>query len=214
MFILWYSLPLGPFGSIPIIATLVIAGMKVYYLLPLFISGVLFNTSILFTEANFQFGRSTNCIIIAFIIGISAGILCKIINPNEDGLLKRNILEELAIKSKGLIKNIQNIGINIGNIGVYLIIGSIVNSIFHKYIFYDFITFVYSNNNAFSIMKIFLTHNASVKPLFLLAITIVNMLLDFLIASSLLLLFKFKGILSYFIYFSIWILILVSTVFL
>jgi hypothetical protein len=206
-------LPLGPYGMLPILAVGLVGSLRLYHVLPFYTTGMLFNTSIPFTQNNFLWNSIPGRVLLALSVGMAAGLLIKLLKLEKEHVIRLHIADQLAPKSGNMAQVFKAAVTGVYIIGSYLVLGAAANVLFHRYLFPDFITWVYSNPSGFELAKVFLTHNASTKPLFLVSVVIVNTLLDLMAASGLLLIFRIKGVIGYYAYLSLWVLLLMSSIF-
>ena len=142
-------LPLGPFGVIPVIAAFTVSGFKACLVFPMMISSVLFNTSIPLGELSFLWKDSPGRIILAFAAGAAAGFIIRLIDPDGEKLLRKDILENLTMRSAGFDGILKDFGNAVYMTGPYLVLGAAANAVFHRYVLYDSVTWLFRNRLSF-----------------------------------------------------------------
>lgn len=197
------ALPLGTYGVLPILITALAIGIKYYTVLPLFISNALFNSLVPFTYVGFAWRTGIYRVILAFIVGICAGIILKLLNIDKTGILRVNTIEHTYDNAGGFTAYLKFLNSYINTVGLYLILGVILDTIFLRYFFYSMMNTVNIGSIATTIFSHFKNYDIT-TPVFLLIMVIFYMLMNLKMFSGLLVLFKWKGILGYFVYFSIW----------
>ena len=206
-------LPLNTYGLIPIFIALIFIGFKLYSLLPLFISNAVFNMLVPYTDVSFVWRIGIRRVIFAFIVANLAGIILRKFENKSYGLLRADIIAKLAKKPERTIDFINILRKSIVILGIYLIIGVIVDTIFHKYIWWDILDLLTKSQYTSFIPRFFAGYNV-VNPFFLLVFNIVFLLMDFIKISALLTVFKLKGLFIYYLYFIIIAIILGTSAFL
>ncbi|MCX7921351.1 MAG: hypothetical protein N3B21_04915 [Clostridia bacterium] len=208
--LLGLSLPLGTYGMIPLIAVAAAAGVRIYIIMPVLISSIIFNMAVTFADSTFVWNKAVlGRMSLAFAVGILSGIILKSIKVNEDTLLRRKDLDKLIVTSKGISGITGTLGASINIMGIYLLIGVVAATLFQRYMFVDVLGAVYASSAGASFAKFLVGHNATTNVFFGLAVVIINIFMDLLKWSALFLIFKIKGIAAYIIYYSAWTLMLI-----
>lgn len=200
-------LPLGPYGVIPIFAALLAAGLKPFIALPLLIANTCFNMLIPYNDVSFTWRTGIERVIFALFAAILAGMAFRIFVGRGKGLLRLDNITALGEINGNLKGSFGIIARNISLAGPYLIVGVIVDTVFHKYIWWDFLNFITHNSYTDFIPGFFSRFNVT-NPLFLLALTIALILLDLVRTFAYALIFRLKGLSVYYIYFAAWALLL------
>ena len=200
-------LPLGPYGALPAFAALLAAGLKPYMVLPLLISNTVFNMLIPYNDVSFAWKTGMKRVVFALLAAILAGMVLRMVKDKGEGLLRSANITAPGENSGDLKKVFGMLARNISLAGPYLIVGVIVDVAFHKFIWWDILYFITHNSYTSVIPGFFARYNV-VNPFFLLAMTIVFILLDFVRTSSYMMIFRFKGLVVYYIYFAAWVILL------
>ncbi|MDP4094595.1 MAG: hypothetical protein Q8920_14710 [Bacillota bacterium] len=195
-------LPLGVYGIIPIAAVLLFLGFRLYTILPMIFSNVLFTILIPFNDPTFVWRTGYRRVILAFAAGLLIGVVCKAFKSDPGKFLREGNMPDFTIMPAG-IKGILNLFTQIINkAGLYVIFGIIIDTLFHKYLFWKVIDFIFTNPNTSFIPKYFAGLNV-VNPFFLLTMAIARMLMGFITMSALLAFFKPRGWVLYYGYYLI-----------
>jgi uncharacterized membrane protein YraQ (UPF0718 family) len=205
--------PLNTYGLIPIFIALTYSGFRMYSLLPLLISNALFNMLVPFTDVSFVWRTGIRRVIFAFVVANMAGIILRKLENKCCRLLREDVIAKFAKKPERIIDFINILRKSIVIMGIYLIVGVIVDTIFHKYIWWDILDLLTKSQYTSFIPEFFAGYNV-VNPFFLLAFTILFLLMDFIKMSALLTVFKLKGLIIFYSYFIIIAIILGTSAFL
>jgi uncharacterized membrane protein YraQ (UPF0718 family) len=205
-------LPLSTFGVLPILFVLLKLEFRMYSVLPIIFSNIIFNMLIPFNDPSFIWKIGIKRVILAFVIGIFAGIILKSLK-NSDKITKVNIISDMFDKHLSIKSIINTIHKSITITGVYMIFGVFINTIINDYILYSLTSKVFSSQYTAFLPRFFGKYNV-VHPGFLLAICIIYSLLNFTNLSAVLVILKPKGFIIYVSYFAVWAIILGSTIFL
>ena len=200
-------LPLGPYGALPAFAALITAGIKPYMSLPLLISNTVLNMLIPYNDVSFVWKTGMKRVVFALFAAILAGMALRMIKGRGEGFLRLKSITMLGETAVGIKKVFGMLARNISLAGPYLIVGVITDVIFHKFIWWDFLNFI-THNSYTSFLPGFFARYDVVNPFFLLAMTTVFILLDFVRTSSYMMIFRFKGLVVYYIYFAAWVFLL------
>lgn len=194
-------LPLNTYGIIPIFIASLAVGFRLYTVLPLLISNTVFNMLIPYTDVSFIWRTGIRRVILAFAAAVLAGIILRAVKHGNEGLLNLNNISNLTEKQAKNINILRMAGRNINIVGIYLIVGVIVNTIYYKYIWWYILNLLNENPSTGFMLSVLTGYNV-VNPFFLLTITIVFVLMDFIKLSALLIIIKPKGLVIYYIYFT------------
>ena len=191
-------LPLEAFGIIPIVVALLVVGFSLYEVAPLIFSNSLFNMLVPSNEPSFIFRTGILRIMIAYLAGVLIGLILWKLNWKEDSFFKIKKIKDL---NKGIISSFFTLlKDNLDFMGIYLLIGVAINTFINEYFLLNSIDVVYSNNILYTLLKLVSGFNV-VNPIFLVALAIVSMLLNFVKLSALISIFKPKGLITFYIYF-------------
>lgn len=200
-------LPLGPYGIIPIFAAVIAAGLKPFMVLPLLIANTVFNMLIPYNDVSFAWKTGVKRVIFALLAAVLAGMLIRMLKVKGESLLRPDSATLFGETAGGLRKVFDMVARSINMAGPYLIVGVIVDVIFHKFLWWDFLSFITQSSYTSFLPEFFAQYNVA-NPFFLLAMTIGFILLDFVRSSSFALIFRFKGLIAYYIYFAAWVILL------
>lgn len=200
-------LPVDSYFLIPLIIALIIIGLKAHMVLPMIVSNSLFNMLVPYTDPGFTFKTGIGRVVLALIAGILAGLLIKKFKTGRSSLLRESLLNKLSLKPSdkvGIAKQIIN-SLNI--IMPYLLLGTIAHTLFSTYLFPKIMNWIFSGPIGTAIPLVFKGYDIT-TPIFLLAMTILGILMNLKNLSALVLLFRLKGIIGYYAYFSTLIMVL------
>lgn len=198
--VLGMALPLGIYGIIPIVAACIQIGFKYHAVCSMLISNAIFNMSVPFQDASFVWKTGVWRMIFAFVLAVLAGLLLTLLKCKEEKWIKVSHLLDGIKKPYRFESIIKSFGGVINKMGLFLIAGIIFDTIYHKYIWWEFIKLLFSNPYTAGI-PFYLSGLNVVNPFFLVAITLVFILMDFVRLSVMVAVMKPKGILGYYLYF-------------
>lgn len=194
-------LPLGSYGIIPIVLALLYIDFKEFIILPMFFSNALFNMLVPYYDPSFVWRTGLLRVLIALFSGIVIGFLLKQFTAGGNNLVKKDI--NLTIVYKSMLGRYLFLFRKIIDItGKFLILGVIVNAIFHEYILFQSLSLFNSNHYLSVIPKLFSGYDV-VNPFFLVTMVIVKMFLDFVKLSAVLSILNRRGIIWYLGYYLI-----------
>jgi uncharacterized membrane protein YraQ (UPF0718 family) len=205
-------IPLDTYGVLPLVTVMIAAGFKLKHATVFLIANAFFNMTIPFTDITFSWKFGIYRLLFAAAAGILAGIILSIIKVGECKFVKNNIVFADCYDIKGINNMIKGFGRSINRLVPYLLSGVLVNSIFQEYMLNNILKFIYTNNTTSFIPKSFASLNVT-NIFFLIALNIAVMLMNFTKLSALFSLFKFRGVLVYYIYYLFLALILSVSVF-
>lgn len=208
--ILGILLPFNTFGMLPLFFVFLNLGYKYYQVMPALLSNFIFNMSVPFKDPTFVFRTGYKRVLLAFVIGVIAGFLLRKIRNTEWAFSNKQ--PEILYKSIGISNILNHINQNINLMGIYMILGVIINRLFNDYVMYTLTTQVASNSVTAFIPRYMSTFNV-VSPGFLLALCVIYALLNISNISALLLVLKPKGLMSVVVYYIVWIMILAINMF-
>ncbi|MFZ5988975.1 MAG: hypothetical protein ACOYWZ_17875 [Bacillota bacterium] len=200
-------LPLDTYGLIPLAATLLVLGFKVYLVAPVLVSNILFNMLVPFTDAGFVLKSGMGRIMLAFIAGVLAGIMVRALKINDTLLVKKGVLERCAARSSSPRDTIRLTGVCLNIALPYILLGSASHILFSAYVFPKIMNWIFSGPIGTTIPVVFKGYDIT-TPIFLLGMSILGMLMNLKTFSAILLTLKVRGIIGYFVYYSVLILIL------
>lgn len=206
------AIPLDTYGIIPIVIALYAANCKVSSIIPFFISNFIFNSTTPFIESNFTWRTGFERIILALVSGIVAGLIIRIFDKKIGGMFLKEKLKSSFTDTRGIKGLLKYLSTCIEGTLVLLILGAVADSAFHRYFMYDILKAVNASSFGKSAFRYMNNFNVT-APIFMLAITLLNILLNLIKLSSLACIFKLKGAISYLIYLCIIGLLLGSTVY-
>ncbi len=199
-------LPLGAFGIIPVMAALIIAGLKPYTVLPMFVSSAIFNILVSFNDISFVWRTGYRRAILAFVIGLVFVFILKI-SKISVRLSNFPRLENNKISLKGIA---AITGDMINKLGVFLVVGIVADTLFNAYLLPGIIDAIFKS--ASFIPKYFGSLNVA-NPFFLLAMTLVKTIFDLTRMSALISFFKPKGFIIYYVGLAVFTVLLAATAF-
>ncbi len=205
-------LPLNTFGVLPVFFCFVFAGLKIYSALPVLFSNMLFNLLIPFNDPTFILKTGISRLVLAFIIGVTAGIFLRSFKLSGN-IVRISSASEMFDGNLSVKSTIRNINRNINSWAPIMIGGVLFNNIFDKFIIYNLTSEVFKNENTSFIPRLFAKFNV-VHPGFLLTLCIVYALMNFTNLAAIFAALKPKGILIYIGFFAVWALLLGTTIFL
>lgn len=206
-------MPLNTFGLLPFAFMLTGLGFRIYLVLPMLVSNMVFNMLVPFNDPSFLWRNGAGHIILAFAMGMAAGILLKKIIKNPDTLLREGnggFTAGGALSFKSILEHINR---NINRTGAFLLCGVLANTIFVKLIKYSLISEIFSSQYTAQIFSGSAGLNI-VHPVFLLAMDLTETLMDLAALSAVLTVLKLKGFALYVGYFLIWVAFLALSMFL
>lgn len=201
------ALPLGPYGVVPLFGALASAGLKPFAALPLLAANSVFNMLIPYNDVSFAWKPGAKRVVLALAAAVLAGLLLRMLKDGGRGLLRAGGINEPGVIAGGRRKLMSILSANIGLAGPFLIVGVVFDVIFHKYLWWEIITFITHNSYTNFLPGFFARYNVA-NPFFLLAITLAFVLLDFARTSAYALIFRLKGLAIYYTYFAVLILLL------
>lgn len=188
--------PVGPFGAVPIAAALAGIKSKLYYILSFMFSNAFFNLLTPSTSVGFTWKRGFIRVIVAFLAGIIIGFITKTLKVKKEVVLKNEILESAENKWTGF-SSIKTVIINNFNIvGIYLLLGVLINTAFELYVKTDLIFSFYKYPALKFIPMLFSNYNV-VNPFFLTTMNIAEMLLTLTVSAAVLSISRLKGFLLF-----------------
>lgn len=200
-------LPVSGFAIVPVIAVLMNNGYPSYVILPMLFSNFLFNMLVPLSDVSFTWHSGFRLAALAFAIGISAGIVLKGFAIKRGLAANRNVVFALSLKSSGLKAILKSISNSAGIIMPYLLIGAAANALFLDLAFMEIMEWVNTGPIGTIIPVIFRGYDITTL-VFLLAMSILTMLMNLRNLAVLALIFKVKGIFFYYIHFAAWIFLL------
>ncbi|MCX8131055.1 MAG: hypothetical protein N3I35_13280 [Clostridia bacterium] len=193
-------LPLNMYGLVIPCITLLALGQRSYSVFPMLVSNALFNMLVPYSDVSFVWRNGTKRVILAFAAGVLIGLALKTLSVKEMTLFRK--LNGLGSdKEYSGISGISGFIVDsISMVGIYLIIGVIIDTLFRKYAFFSILGFIFNNPKTAFIPRLLAGYDI-VNPYFLLAKNIVIVLMDFIKMSALLVILKPKGLLAYYGYY-------------
>lgn len=196
-------LPAGTYAVVPIMAAMILAGFRLYVILPFVLTNYMFNMLVPFTDASFIWRTGYRRVIFAFAAGILVGIALRLVKSNHESIFKVNNLASFERNSRGFKDIINVFGQYVGKAGVYLIFGVLADILFHRYALSAVFSTIISNPQTAFVPRLFSGLNV-VNPFFLLTMTIAGVFMDFIKLSALSFMFKLKALCMFYLYFAIW----------
>lgn len=200
-------LPMGTYGVIPIVAALLAVGFRFYLVLPLVFSNTLFNMLVPYSDPSFVWVTGFRRIILALLAGIMAGIILKALRVKGENLIRERNLPLLGERPVNLAGAAYIFRESINIMGIYLVLGVIIDTLFHKIVLWKILDLFYLNSYTLAIPRFFAGFDV-VNPTFLLTFNIAYMLMDLTKMSALVALMKPKGFTIYVGYYFVWALLL------
>ena len=186
-------LPFNTYGLIPIIATLISLEISLDIIITLLVSNALFNLSVPFTDIHFLSDQALGRLIVAALVGILAGILFSKSRINKTSLIRIDFLSKLAVTSNSYQSIFQNIFNAIYVLGIFIILGSTGDILFYSHGIEAFKSLIYGSSSGAGIVAGLAKLNLF-NSVFLIGLSIVNLLLSPLFLSATAAIFKIKGI--------------------
>ncbi len=202
-------LPISGFAIVPVIAVLVNKGYPPYTILPMMFSNFLFNMLVPLSDVSFTWHGGFRLVVLAFAAGISAGIVLKMVLNKNRSVVNWKLVHDISLEPSNLQGIIKSFIKSANIIMPYLLIGVVANALFLNFAFMRIMGWVNTGPIGTIIPVIFKGYDIT-TPVFLLAMSILSMLMNLRNLSVLVLIFKFKGIFLYYIYFILWILLLAT----
>lgn len=189
-------LPLDIYGLVPVVWMLIRMGARDYRVVPMMFSNMLFNMLVPFNDPAFVWRTGYCRLILALLLGFLSGFIFKSFCSGMDMIKPdwRKIPEPDGIKT--LPGNIHFI---ITTIGIYLVIGVIMNVVFNKYVIFYLTDELFSYSQTTAVTRFLGSYNI-VHPLFLLGIGIIQSLANLTHLSGLLSVMKIKGVIAVYLF--------------
>lgn len=147
-------LPLGTYGTIPLAFALLAIGLRHVYILPLIFSNAMFNMLVSYTDISFSWKTGTGRVLLAFTAGFVSGLVFKLIKNEDIIRMETPSLEDNSRSSFARV--IGFFSENINAFGLFLIIGAVLNALFHKYLLESVVNFIFLNPLLTNSLKYFL----------------------------------------------------------
>lgn len=193
-------LPLGIYGIIPLIAAILAAGFKGYAACALLVSNIAFNMLVPYTDPAFVWRTGFRQVIFAFIAGLLAGIILTLTDDSEDKIFKRRYMPVLP-DSPSMLKMVVGFADdNVKKLGLFLVAGVAADTVFRRFILGAVVNTFYTNPVTRAIPDFFGGQDVS-NPFFLITFTIIYMLMNLVVFSGVISIFKFRGLILYFGYY-------------
>jgi uncharacterized membrane protein YraQ (UPF0718 family) len=205
-------LPLGIYGVIPIAIALLARGLSFSLVLPLLVSNLLFNMLVPYADPSFIWRTGIFRVIFAWFAGVAVGVWFAALKSDACDLLKGKEIKVFPGESVNLKNIIMNSGRNIIILACCLIPGAVINSVFHRVLWVEFIQILYTSPQTAYLPRLFASLNVT-NPFFLLALTIAGTLMDLTRLSALFAILKPKGVVLYITYHMAWAILLTTTIF-
>lgn len=206
-------LPCGPMGALPVIAVMAAAGISHTWILALFTSNFLFHLALPLKEIGFTWGANVARMALSVIIGASAGFLLKIFKVNERSIINPKALAVLDNGSSFPFHVVKLFKSCLGAFGLYLLLGTAANSLFHRFLFYDFLKSLYASPVGEFAISTFMGLDIS-NVFFGVAGQMINRLMDMTAICASVFLFRMKGLILFLSFYLAWVAVLVIPVFL
>lgn len=192
-------LPLGTYGIIPLVIAAYVASTRMYLILPFFISNYMFNMTMPFVEDSFTWKTGQNRMILAIISAIIAGIILIAFKDKVDEIFFKAKLKKYFNKGQGIKGVLSFFKTCLEASAIFLVVGVIADCYFKRYMMYDVLKSI--NASAFGASAFRYMNGFNVmSPLFVLAMSIVNLLMNITKLSALAFAFKIRGLILYLIY--------------
>lgn len=189
--ILGIVLPLGPFGVLPVTIAALCAGTSIVAIIPLAASNFIFNMLMPFTELSFNWDLACLRVLSAFAVGIISLFIFRIIFKGNNSTIRKNIMEKFQVHyEKTNLVGLFSAMIN--EIGLFLIIGVLLNAV-RNYYFSDVLGTFLNSEGGLVVRNFLLDRNASTSPFFITSATIFNTVTDLTIPAALLSFLKLRG---------------------
>ncbi|MCX8131053.1 MAG: hypothetical protein N3I35_13270 [Clostridia bacterium] len=205
--------PLGIYGIVPVFAVMVLSGINTYFTVPLVISNLLFNMLDPVLEKTFVWRASGGRILLAFVAGVLAGMIIRMLDSRNVNIINHRMMSRLIPREQGRTLKLGAIPDVIGIIGPFVIIGAVLNGIFHRYMYNDVMNAFYASSIGTEITEVLLKNNATISSTFSLSLGIANVFMNFAEMSALFILFKPRGIFIFIAYYSVIALICAASIF-
>ncbi len=195
-------LPVNTYGILPVVIGLYVYGYGLPVVIPVLISNFIFNMSVPYTEMNFVWEPNIIRIATAFLAGVLSGIILKLIKTSPRQIIREKSIHELIDKQRKLPEFIRLFISHIESMGLYIICGAIINTLFHRYLFYFLLKQLYSSQLGSNAIDVFMGFDIT-NSMFVAAGQIINRLMDLSALTAMFFLLKVKSILGVYIFFSI-----------
>lgn len=147
-------LPLGTYGVIPIALMLLTVGVSYINVLPLVFSNAMFNMLVSFVDPSFSWKSGLGRIILAFSAGIISGIIFEVLKNKNDNTIRLKAISFAECKMSVFLRIVRSFSENINKLGLYLVVGAIINAVFHMYLAERVISFIFINSFSHSLSLI------------------------------------------------------------
>ena len=191
-------LPLQTYGILPIAFVFLQMGMRVYVVLPILFSNILFNTLVPYYDASFVWKNGYPRILFAFLAGISMGIIIRFL-ADKKWAFQLNKMETKLDPSFHVRSYFKNVHHQLMFIGIFLISGVVLNVLFSHFILNVFLDAVFTSPEFSELSRTYPRLNV-VNPFFLLALATFYTVINITNLSGLFALIKPKGVFIYVIF--------------
>lgn len=200
--ILGLLLPMDIFGIAPIILATCAVGLRLSSTIPMIASNFFFNMFVPFTDVGFNWKTGWLRVVIAFIMGISAGLLLSAIKV-DNRLILRGDPENQTENPKNFLAFINKY---MSRAGLFVIAGIILEVIFKEFFFYDLVNVINISSIA-AVVFGFVKGYDTAAPVFIMNMIIFNLIINLKTLSGVIMLFKRKSVIGYYVYYCVWVLV-------
>lgn len=204
--------PLDTYGILPVIAVMAAVGFELNHTAAFLTANAFFNMTVPFTNIAFSWKFGIFRLVFAVFAGILAGFILSMAKGRGKGLVKDKMPLMGCFERQGAGGIIKGFGRSIDILAPYLLAGVLANCIFNGYILNNVLEIIYTNKATSVIPKAFSSLDVT-NFIFLIAMNIAVMLMNFIKLSALFVLFKFRGVLVYYIYYAFLALVLSVSIF-
>lgn len=185
-------LPLGPFGALPALAAGRMLGLEIPCILPLFVSGFIFNLSMPLTEAVFTWKDNWVRIAAAFSSGALAGFLLACAKAGGPNLIRRAAWSKLFSVPESRAGYFHILKAHVETAGLAVVAGALLNAALDSGAAYRLQNLFFSTDIGYAAIKA-LSIPTVFNPAFVAALQILGRLVDFTALSAAVLLFKIRN---------------------
>jgi uncharacterized membrane protein YraQ (UPF0718 family) len=194
-------LPLGPFGSAPVVAVLWLAGLELPLALPLLISNFLFNLSMPLTGSVFIWNGNISRIAAAFAAGVLAGLLLSQLKLDEQAIIRKSAWRCLFARQEKKANYFIILRDTVEAAGLFIVAGAILRAAFSANALYWLQNQFFSSSAGLTTMTT-LSKLDVFNPIFGASVQILGRLIDFSALACFVFLFRAKHVCLLYIYYA------------